>query len=309
MKLEKAYCEWSRRKRLEVKESTMSLYSLMWRTHIGPRWGDVGTGEIGRREVRPWIDKMMGSGLSAKTVRDITGCLRMILRFAREEMEARVPPMEWKIAWPAGRDEERKPPERYAADDVRRVIRACMRADDPRAMALLIAFCTGMRIGEVCGLRREDLDLEKRVARVRRTVSRIYDPTGRRSRVVAGSTKTRSGARDVPLARKMIPALRRLKARMAPGDYVVTGSARAREPRVFRAWAARFVRRAGVERVLKFHAIRHTFATSLIEAGVDVKSVSAILGHRDITTTMNIYVHPSDEAKARAVNKVMARLF
>lgn len=309
MRLEEAYREWSRRKRLEVKRSTMALYSLMWRTHIGPRWGAVAVSGIGRREVRPWVDSLMASGLSAKTARDVTGCLRMILRFAREELEARVPPMEWKITWPERRGEEGKPPERYREEDVRRVIRACTRAEDPRASALLIAFCTGMRIGEVCGLRWEDVDLEKRVARVRRTVSRIYEPGEGRSHVVTGTTKTRSGTRDVPLARKMIPALRRMKARMDPGDYVVTGTGRAREPRVFRAWAARFVKRAGVGRVLKFHAIRHTFATSLIEAGVDVKSVAAILGHRDIATTMNIYMHPSDEAKARAVNRVMSKLF
>ncbi|MCM1142608.1 MAG: site-specific integrase [Muribaculum sp.] len=309
MKLKEVYDYWLPQKQRQVKPTTMRAYQLHWRTHINPKWGDVEISEINKKNVRPWVYEKLDSGLAKHTVHDIVLCMRLILKYAKDEMEIDVPSMEWNIVWPTKNRSGATSIEPHTANVVQKVLAKTQEKPEPRTIALMIAFCSGMRIGELCGLQWDDVDLEQKVFHVKRTVSRIYDSDGAKTEIYIGNTKTASGTRDIPIVKNIIPILRKWK-KFYPGTYYVAScDEKLNEPRIFREWSKRYMKRIGIDKILKFHAIRHTFATTLIESGVDVKSVSSIMGHADISTTLSLYVHPSEETKQRAVNKVFSKLF
>lgn len=174
MKLMDVYYDWLQQKQRQVKQSTIAVYTNCWRTHLCPKWGDVEISEIDKRAVRPWVYDKLDSGLSKKYVREMLICLRLILKHAKEEMEIEVPSMDWNIVWPTDNVTGAKRIETYPNQVVQKVLSKTQDKPEPRTIALMIAFCSGMRIGEVCGLQWNDVDLDQKVLHVRRTISRVY---------------------------------------------------------------------------------------------------------------------------------------
>ena len=169
---------------------------------------------------------------------------------------------------------------------------------------------TGLRIGEVCGLKWEDIDLDDGVIRVRRTVQTnyVYEPDGTgRNKLSIGSPKSRTSRRDVPICAPLRARLERLDRPADVTAYFLTGTQSPTVPRTFRSSVDLFLSRHGIEK-FNFHRLRHTFATRCIEAGVDAKTTSELLGHANVNITLNLYVHPNAEAKREAVDR-MAEAF
>ena len=173
-------------------------------------------------------------------------------------------------------------------------------------LGISICLQTGLRIGEICALTWADLDLKAGLLRVNKTLQRVYlGPNS--SEIVLDSPKTAHSYREVPLSAQLIAQLRPLKRRADPRHFVLTGAAKAAEPAVFRAYFKRLMRSLGLP-LIRFHGLRHSFATRCIECGCDYKTVSALLGHANISTTLNLYVHPNIDHKKRCVNKASRRL-
>lgn len=122
-----------------------------------------------------------------------------------------------------------------------------------------------------------------------------------------GSTKTINSNREIPLSKDIITIVRPL-LKICNADYYVASNAVAPwEPRGLRVYFGKLCDKVGVPKI-KFHGLRHTFATSLIAAKCDIKTVSSILGHADISTTLNLYVHPNKEQQLNAINAMLRRL-
>ncbi len=309
MKLREAYNEWLIQKKRQVKITTINVYRSYWECRIDERWGDADLADINRKTVRPWAYEQMDSGLSKKYVQGMLIMLKMLVKFAGEELDEKIQSTNWGIVWPTKNKDGVRKIETYSAADTHKIINACVENPTSRTIALMIAFCTGMRIGEVCGIKWEDVDIDKKAIHVKRTIIRTQKDGSRETFLYIGSTKTSSGTRDIPLVKNLIPILRKWKSFHGDEKYVASCGDVPAEPNTYRKWSKEFMQSIGIKQILKFHAIRHTFATNLIEAGVDVKSVSTMMGHSDISTTLDLYVHPSEESKAKAVNKVISKLF
>lgn len=298
---------WMPEKKRQVKESTFSAYCLTCSRVLIPAFGEKEVGEIDKIAVRSFAYRELESK-SPKTVKDILIVLKMLMRFAADELDQMIPSVEWKIVWPSANLENHKL-ERYSPKQMKKILDYLIENPSNVALGMLIALTTGVRIGELCALRFSDVDFDKGVIHITKTVERIAKIAGmerdsKMTTVVIESTpKTKSGHRDVPITPKLKKTLKAFAAVSKPEYYINSGTMRCCEPRVFRNQAASLVEAAGVTPVLKFHALRHTFATTLIENNVDAKTVSSILGHSDVSVTLNLYVHPSDEAKASAVSK------
>jgi DNA-binding transcriptional ArsR family regulator len=168
-------------------------------------------------------------------------------------------------------------------------------------VSILISLLSGIRIGELCALTWSDVNLESRTISVSKTIQRIYvkDRDGRcSSKVLVDTPKTNSSVRVVPISSLLMGYMERIRS---DGEkYVVTGTYEYLEPRTYRTYYNRFLRRNGISHV-NFHGLRHTFATRCIEAGGDCKTISELLGHASVNMTLNLYVHPRMDQKRRCV--------
>ena len=151
--------------------------------------------------------------------------------------------------------------------------------------------------------------MNKGVVAVSRTLERIYVVDAERpyTKVIEGSPKTKNSVREIPLSKDLMRMLRPLAKIVNPDYYVLTNESRPTEPRTYRNYFNELTRRLGIPH-LKFHGLRHSFATRCIESRCDYKTVSVLLGHADIGTTLNLYVHPNDDQKRSCINQMVKSL-
>ena len=159
-----------------------------------------------------------------------------------------------------------------------------------------------MRIGEICALKWEDIDFDNKLINVNKTAQRIYNPLDEfeKSKIIITPCKTEHSQRSIPIAPDLYKMLKTLKT--SDNDYVLTGTNKLIEPRTFRKYYTKMMNDCGVTPI-KFHSLRHTFASINIENGTDVKTISEILGHSDISITLQTYTHTSNKAKTKAIDK------
>ncbi|MGN0962873.1 MAG: site-specific integrase, partial [Clostridia bacterium] len=181
----------------------------------------------------------------------------------------------------------------------------CLKTFFPNKEALGIYLClyTGLRVGELCGLRWEDIDLENAILYVRRTVQRIVsNDSDKKTKIAIGPPKSFSSLREIPIPYHVLSLLRQ-SDQGAGNTYFLSNTTHCFEPRRMQRAFYRFLEKAGLSR-RGFHCTRHTFATRWIEIGADIKTLSEILGHNSIQITLDKYVHISEKTKRENMNKI-----
>ena len=163
-----------------------------------------------------------------------------------------------------------------------------------------IALYTGMRLGEICALKWSDIDLEEGLLYVRATAQRInnYDDEDTKTELYFGSPKTVSSERLIALSPKTVLFLKAHKEN-ADCEYVISCKGHIAEPRVCQYRFDVLLEKAEIEKI-NFHSLRHTFATRCLEQGVDVKTLSQLLGHARVEMTLK-YGDSLTEHKKKAV--------
>ena len=289
---------WKADKRPYVKKSTYSIYSHFVNRHLIPDWGEVSS--FDEACVQVWVNRKLAGGLGQKTMKDMVLVFKMILRFGAAmgawdpvDLHIRYPQREGSRVCVLTREQERT------------LLRSVADSPDGRKLGIRLCLEAGLRIGEVCGLRWEDIDFTSGLIHVRRTLQRIYISDGEVHEYLLelGTPKTATSVRDIPIRSELRQALRVLRQRSASTDFVLTCSPRPLEPRLYRTYFKGLLARQHLP-VLRFHALRHTFATRCIESGCDCKTVSVLLGHASISTTLDLYVHPSLDEKRRCVERM-----
>lgn len=300
---EKVVTLWKAEKRQWVKDATYAVYLQHLKNYILPFFQNS-RGKPTLEQAQEFAKVLVAKGLSPKSIRDITTVLRMILRHG--ERLGAWPHVDFEL------HQRERGPKRLdvlTQRDQRTLISYLRSHPGYRELGLLICLHTGLRIGELCGLQWRDIDMLTGTLRVRQTVQRIYlADGGRRSYYLSiGSPKTQSSAREIPLTSELMRLIRPLRRGAAPENYLLSNSPEPLEPRAYRAYFRRLLTQLGIHPI-RFHALRHTFATRCIEARCDYKTVSSILGHASISTTLDLYVHPGLAAKKRVIEKMAKRL-
>lgn len=290
---------WKRDKKLYVKKSTYSAYMLLIENHIMPYFSDKN--EITEDDVQQFVLLELKKGLSQKSIKDIIIVLKMILKFAVKqkllaynEIEIKFPTMDSK-----------EDLEVLNKNDHKRIINYLQDNFTFKNLGIYICLSTGMRIGEICGLLWSDIDIDNGVIRIRRTVQRIYviDGDKRHTEILIDTPKTKNSIRDIPMTSELFKIIKPLKRVVNENFYVITNDSKPTEPRTYRNYYERLIKRLGIPK-LKFHGLRHSFATRCIESKCDYKTVSVILGHSNISTTLNLYVHPNFEQKKKCIDQM-----
>lgn len=173
-----------------------------------------------------------------------------------------------------------------------------------RKLVLLMCMYTGMRVGEASGLKWKDIDFSKKSVNINKTIQRIKNPDSnseRKTILIASTPKSESSSRVIPLPDFLMPLLKKLKSE--DNYYILSGSKKLYDPRLLESFYERTLKKCDIEH-LKFHTLRHTFATRSIESGMDPKTLSEILGHSSVEITLKLYVHPSYDMKKKSIEKV-----
>ena len=176
-------------------------------------------------------------------------------------------------------------------------------------LGIYISLSTGLRIGEICALKWSDINVYDGILTVNRTIERIYIIEGERkhTELVINTPKTKNSCREIPINKELLTMLKPLKKVINDDYYILTNDERPTEPRTYRNYYKRLMEKLDIPK-LKYHGLRHSFATRCIEVGCDYKTVSVLLGHSNISTTLDLYVHPNMEQKKRCITKVFKSL-
>ncbi len=172
---------------------------------------------------------------------------------------------------------------------------------DIEKLGILLCISTGLRLGEICSLKWGDIDLTGKVLYVNTTAQRITIDNGKTKTVlIEGEPKSIFSKRAIPLSEEMVKLL---KQYCHTAERYVLCKDKPMEPRTYQNKFQKYLRLAGIERK-NFHILRHTFATNCVSSGMDIKSLSEILGHSDVKITLNRYVHPTIETKRQYMNSL-----
>ena len=294
---------WQADKKQYVKRSTYSAYSLLVNNHLIPAF--EGVYDVTEEMVQSFVFAKLEQGLSQKSIKDILIVLKMILRFAVKHgfMQHR----EIDVKFPTER--ERQELEVLSRSSQKQIMEYVQRHFTFMNLGIYICLCAGLRIGEVCALVWDDIDVESGVINVSKTIQRIYVIEGgeKHTEVIIDTPKSKNSIREIPIARDLLKMIKPLKKVVNGSFYVLTNSAQPTEPRTYRNYYKRLMKELDMPK-LKFHGLRHSFATRCIESHCDYKTVSVLLGHSNISTTLNLYVHPNMEQKKKCVEQMFKTL-
>ena len=288
--------EWLKYKKNTVKNSTYYYYSYSVEKYLYPKFADQDITQI--KDYNDFIEKLTDT-LAPKTVRDIITKLKEIINFYEEEHNTKLNIK--KMSLPKM---NKKEIQILSNKEKQKLEKYCIQQNDLKSLGILICLNTGLRVGEVCALRWENVDFETRRIHVEKTIERIYSKEENKTIVIIDTPKSITSVRTIPINSKLYNILKQIRGKSKKTDFVLTGSSEHYvEPRNYQYHFKEILKRSKVKKY-KFHTLRHTFATNCIEAGMDIKSLSEILGHADVSITLNIYVHSSDKAKRKYLEKI-----
>ena len=301
--------DWFESIKSQTKESTRNKYENLLMDYILPIYGEQTLDTITYDFIELQCNLLLrtggkkGTGLSTKTVNDILSVIRGILKFAmKKEMYVACDGSAISIK------RTTKPMRVLSKLEQEQLCTYLLTDLEPCNIGILVCLFAGLRVGEICALRWEDVSLTDKTIRVQHTLQRVQTKSNDelKTKIVMTTPKSICSIRTIPIPEELNKVL--LAHKKVLVGYVLTNHAcKFVEPRTMQNRFKRALKLSGVEDA-NFHALRHTFATRCIELGFDVKSLSEILGHATVNITMNRYVHPTLELKKENMEKLSSLL-
>ncbi len=287
--------------KIKVRPTSHQTYRGYIDNHIKPNIGKIPLSKLTTLELQKLYKKLLSrgrvnrieakgqpKGLSPKTVRNIHQVISSAMDFARAQKLIVVNPTDG-CALPKLEHREMK------TLPVEQLTSFLREAKESGVFEMYyIELATGLRRGELLGLKWEDLDLEQGTLRVQRQVSRIN------GKVMEAPLKTKNSYRTISLGADAVEILKEQRKKCGNGDYVFpspTGGPISPDSVI--QMLHRVLKRAGLPKV-RFHDLRHTFATVALQNGVDIKTVSGMLGHYSAGFTLDTYAHVTTQAQREA---------
>ncbi|MBE6635980.1 MAG: site-specific integrase [Ruminococcaceae bacterium] len=307
MKTAELLTEWlTGYERERVKIRTYTRYEELINLHILPALGNLDINEINRRDIQNFLNsekaggnvKENGKGLSATSINLMLTVLNLAFEYACDMEIIEINPCS-RIK--RAREDSAKITA-FTKDEQCKLERYIEKSGDPRLFGIMLCLYSGLRIGELLGLEWCDVDFNSGIIHITKTVYRGKAAKGEWN-VIIDSPKTKSSIRDIPLP-KYILKLLKMQRKLSKNGYVVENKKGERMSiRSYQYIFERLTEKARV-RKLNFHALRHTFATRALECGMDIKTLSEIMGHKNASITLNRYAHCMMDHKIRMMQKL-----
>lgn len=295
--------EWLILSRNRVKESTFVKYHNTVRLHLKPKLGSYLPQNLNTLLIEEFSNELLTTGLSPKTVRDILVILKAVLKHCRRQLGASFPDIE--IIYPKERKNDMRV---LTLEEQKRFVDYLLSDMDEPKFGVLLALLTGMRIGELCALKWENITVSERMIHIFSTMQRLQVLDGNanaKTKITVGEAKSLTSNRIIPLNDSAVTLCKRMQTSNG-NAYVLTGDTmHFLEPRAVQYRLAKYTNACGLAGV-HFHTLRHTFATRCVEVGFEIKSLSEILGHSSTKVTLDRYVHSSLDLKRANMDKLTA---
>lgn len=299
---------WLRHSAPLFRESTIVKYKSLLHSYIIPALGDCRISEITDDKVSEFSRRLLcaggrrGSGLSTKTVSDSLSLLRGIQKYAASQN------MDVRATCQISIKQPQKPLRVLTVQEQQTLCHYLGENMTLSNLGILLCLFTGIRIGELCALKWEDISFSEQTLSVRHTMQRLSaeddeeDGKDRRTKIRISDAKSLCSIRMVPLPDLLMKELAAMHQQ--PESFFLTGDPEKYvEPRTMQNRFKAVLKRCHIEET-NFHTLRHTFATRCVEVGFDVKSLSEILGHANVNITLNRYVHPTLELKRKNMSRL-----
>lgn len=287
------------------KQKTYIRYSEIVSQHIIRSLGDYEMSELTPLILQRFTTELLqngnlktGKGLSANSVNGIITVIQNSLKVACAiglitEYAAD------KIKRPKARE---KQVTCFTPTEQKQIEQAVLNGNKPKMFGVVLCLYTGLRIGELLALEWTDIDFQKGVISVSKSCHDGKDNNGKFARIT-DTPKTVTSEREIPFPKQLITYLRNLKKESNSVFVVAADSDRLISVRAYQRSFELFLKRLNIPHK-GFHSLRHTFATRALECGMDVKTLSEILGHKNPTVTLKRYVHSLLDHKKDMMNRV-----
>lgn len=299
---------WFKSKQINLKGSTQKKYSYLIEKHILPFFENIKVSDVNGVVVNEFIYKKINDGrlhiggnLSPTYVKTMLIIIEAAFKYGSDlglcsvlNGNTIVKPKIIKAELNIFDIQSQKKFEALAVKHINETV-----------TGIYIALYSGLRIGEVCALNWADVDFENRIIHVRHTVAYVTENAEEnvKPNYILDTPKTKSSVRDIPISSVLIPVLTNMKKRRK-SDFVVSTTNNFINTRTFEYRYKSVLKKFGLP-IVNFHTFRHTFATRCVESGMDIKSLSKILGHSSVAITLNTYVHPSMETMREQMTKLI----
>ena len=289
--------EWMLVKKNQVKESVFCNYEQKIKYYFKDFFFDKPIIFFRNYDFNGYINSLR-KRLSDKTIKDIVSLLKQIFKYIEVKYD-----INFKLSLIKSPTVYQRKIDVFTEREKNRIKAYCLKSTQEKDVGVLIALFSGIRIGELCGLKWEDIDFENKSINIKRTIQRIYE-LEKGTKVVETLPKTATSLRIIPLSNILYAKLKPLSNKHNKEEYILSGkNHKIVEPQAYRYTYKNILKKSRV-RIKKFHTLRHTFATNCIKVGMDPKSLSEILGHSNVDITLNLYVHPSFETKKKFIDKL-----
>ena len=282
-----------------VKERTYGKYADIIRIRLIPALGDYELNDLPPFNVQRYITELLhhgnlknGEGLSANTVNLIIAVIQSSMETAHSIGLTDEYKMD-KIKRPRMQEKQISC---FSPSEQKIIEQAVLTDKREKMIGVLICLYTGLRVGELLALEWADIDFSKNELKVSKT---CYDKG--RSRITTGP-KTTSSVRVIPIPKQLVPILKQRK-KQCKSQYVISENGTYISIRSYQRSFELLLKRFGIPHQ-GFHSLRHTFATRALECGMDVKTLSEILGHKNATVTLNRYAHSLMDHKRDMMNRL-----
>lgn len=295
-----AIVQWLNLKKIQVKYSSYIKYKKVIQLHIEPSFGECRASDINELMIYQFFMNKKKE-VSSSMLQTIRYLLKAILTYAQSEYA--FPNIEFDhIRLPVNKIKQKC----LTKEEEVKLCGYCTENNTSLSLSILFGLYAGMRIGEICGLRWKDIDLKKDIIQVHYTVQRLENEkiNEHRTSLYILEPKSQSSEREIPL----VPFLKNYlihyqqMIKCDENTFIISCKKRPMDPRTLQYQYKQLCKKLEIQD--SFHSLRHRFATSCIEHQVDVKSLSEILGHADVVTTLKRYVHSSMEYKKEQLSKL-----
>ena len=301
--------EWLEAVRIKVKQSTYANYYSNVNNHIKSYFKNYTLKMIDNSSINCMIkEKSINGrldekgGLSSKTIRNLVIILKQIIKYA--EKKNYIADFDYDFMLPKVQSSNFKV---LTPKEQERLVYYLKSTINIEKIGVFLSLYAGLRIGEICALKWRDIDFDLEVLKINKTLQRIKNidtDEKTKTKIIIDIPKSEKSIKDIPLPSFLLETLKQYKNKYSPNSYILTGTPhKFVEPRLYEKKFKQYLKEIKISGI-KFHGLRHTFATRAIENGFDVKSLSEILGHASVEFTLKQYVHSSLELKKSSMERL-----